>query len=52
MLKLLLAKELKLTASALSYLFIALALLAFCLGTLVTVRCFRLKRRREERRDG
>ena len=32
--------------------YIVVALLAFCLGTLVTVLCFRLKRRREERRDG
>ena len=40
MLKLLLAKEMKLTASALSYLFIALALLAFCPGYPILLGAF------------
>ena len=40
MLKLLLSKELKLTASALSYLFIVLALLAFCPGYPILLGAF------------
>ena len=32
--------------------YIVVALLAFILGALVTILCFRLKRRKEERRDG